>query len=270
MLQVVGNRSAAFAIAKMPWQPTNISLAQSNQALSLALKSAGGFGVPCTDSIPFLALPGLVLSTVKGTIYPKDYALAIETTRSTGQATQSTGQALVSAVTRFATVQGTSAEQPVNIEISGFALAQQRRATACEPSGTEWRYQQLAMPEYACRCAANTECKDETVCVGAPSSGDRWAVAAVSSNLCKVTRGVESPSDNPLALGLGLGLGLGLPFTGASAYAAYKFYKVKGGKAYDSSTTDQPVTVEIVNVGQQSSSATPYQPSQTQSEVGVC
>ena len=200
-----------MVIAKMPWQPTSISLTQSKQALALALKSAGGYGVPCTASVPFLAIPGLVLSTVKGTIYPIDYAIAVETTRPPVQ-----NRTVISAVTNFANVQGSS----VPIEIAGFALSQNRRAGACT-DGTEWRYRWLDQADYVvCSCAANTVCKDETVCVGAPSSGNRWAVAAVPSGLCTIPKEVTSSSDQSLALGLGLGLGLGLPLTAAIGYAA--------------------------------------------------
>ena len=240
MLKVVGNRSAAMAMAKMPWQPTNISLSQSRQALELALKFAGGFGVPCTASVPFLVLPGLVLSTVKGTIYPKDYALEVETSRPAVQE-----QALVSAVTKFAVVQGQNTE-PVQIEVAGFPLSQNRRSTDCA-AATEWRYKWLGMPDYAvCSCAANLACKDETACVGTPSSGDRWAVAAVSTNLCTVSipKGTQS-ADQSLALGLGLGLGLGLPLTAGSAVALFFLSKNVKGTRVEIRNNVQPSAGEI-------------------------
>ncbi len=220
MLQVVGSRSAAMAMARMPWQPVTISLAQSNQALASALRSAGGFGVPCTASVPFLALPGLVLSMVRGTVYPRDYAMAVEISRPAVLDVQN--RTLVSAVTKFSTVQVESTE-PVQVEIAGFALLQNRRSTACT-NGTEWRYHWLGGADYvACACAANTACKDETVCVGAPSSGDRWAVAAVPTGLCTTPTRTTAEADQSLALGLGLGLGLGLPLAALLVYASFFF-----------------------------------------------
>lgn len=252
MLQVVGNKSAAFAMAKMPWQPRNISLIQSNQALALALRSAGGFGVPCTDSVPFLAFPGLVLSTVRGTIYPSGFAMEVETMRPSLQ-----NRTLVSAITKFSTVLGSNSGSP-QIEISGFPLSQNRRSTACM-IGTEWRYKQLGLDDFiACTCAANNVCHDHTACVIEPSSGGRWAVAEVSTGLCIMSREIPSTSDQPLALGLGLGLGLGLPLTAVSAYALYYlFYQNKQNKIAGP-TSEQPsvqptsLQVEIVQQGPRS------------------
>jgi hypothetical protein len=69
-LAAAGNRSAALALARGPWAPANVSLAQSAQALAAALIAAGlRFGAPCTASVPFLAVPGLMLSTVPGAVY---------------------------------------------------------------------------------------------------------------------------------------------------------------------------------------------------------
>ena len=246
MLLVVGNRSAAMAKAKMPWQPSSISLDQSKQALGLALSSAGGYGVPCTASVPFLALPGLVLSTVKGTVYPKDYALSVETTR------QAQNQTLVSAVTTFAAVEG-AGNKSVLVELTAYPIAQNRRSTSCA-AGTEWRYQLLGGADYVtCKCAANTNCKDETVCEGAPSRGDKWAVAAVSTDFCAiplVPRSIDTSEEKSRALGLGLGLGLGLPLTACIGFLAHKNSAAGKGKTTQIRTDEvgQGATASVVTV----------------------
>jgi hypothetical protein len=267
MLKVVGDRSGARAIAKMPWQSTNISLSQSNRALELALRSAGGFGVPCTASVPFLALPGLVLSTVKGITYPRDFAIAIETMRPSLQ-----NHTLVSAVTKFSMVNG-STSGFVQIIIEGFALSQTRRSSACM-IGTEWRYQKLGLDEYfACSCAANDLCKDETVCEIAPSSGDRWAVGAVSTALCATSSDITQTSDQSLALGLGLGLGLGLPLTAGTAYALFLLFlsKQKAVKSEGSGSRHSPqspsLQSDVVSISERPGSQILSEPSRQQGEV---
>jgi hypothetical protein len=226
MLRVVGNRSAAKAMAmKMPWVPASISISQSKQALGLALSAAGGFGVPCTESVPFLALPGLVLSTVKGTVYPKDYALSLKTIRDLER------NQTVSAMTTFTAVEGTR-NRSVKVELTGFPISQNRRSSSCA-AGTEWRYKSFDGAGYSiCSCAANTDCKGETVCVGTPLGGDVWAVEVVYTDFCAIplVPSTDNSGEKSRALGLGLGLGLGLPLTACLGFLVHKNSAAMKGK----------------------------------------
>ena len=228
MLLVIGTKSAAMAMARMPWQAMNITLNQSSLALSLALKLTGGFGVPCTLAVPFMILPGLILSTVVGAVYPSDFALAVETSRPAVLDMQS--NQVVSAITKFASVQGTRSNQ-VPVEITGLVPSSSRRASSCS-SGTEWRFQRLGVYiNTDCSCPANALCLGETVCKSSLNRGDRWAVVAVSQSSCQIT-GADSSNNSPLALGVGLGLGLGLPVIACCIYAAL-VYKAGNGKRAD-------------------------------------
>jgi hypothetical protein len=221
MLLVIGNKSAAIAMAKMPWRATNISLNQSNYALSLAIRYSGGFGVPCTLAVPFLVLPGLILSTVVGAVYPSDFALAVETSMPSTFDLQ--GKQLSSAVAKFPAVLGTFSNQ-VPVEISSFPLSSGRRVSSCI-NGAEWRLQRLGVfTNTDCSCEANSLCSGETVCKSKLNSGERWAVAAVNITDCT---GVSGSNDSALAIGLGLGLGLGLPLITGIAYAALVYNKPK-------------------------------------------
>jgi hypothetical protein len=228
MLSAIGNRSAALELARMPWRPATISLNQSKRALGLALQNAGGFGVPCTAAVPFLVVPGLILGTVVGVVYPEDFALAVETFRLPLLDMQS--QKLVSAVTNFSSVQGRGSDK-IRVEITGFALSIGRRKVSCI-TGTEWRFQRLgAALNESCACNANSLCSGEAICTSGLSSGDIWAVGAVSTALCKTapSQGVGFLGgylDHALALGLTLGLGFGLPLV---IYAGY-FVLVKQRK----------------------------------------
>ncbi len=108
-------------------------------------------------------------------------------------------------------------------------------------SGTEWRYQRLGSTP-SCNCAANSLCSGETACISSLSSGDRWAVASVSTQVCA---GVgKSPNGVQSELGLGLGLGLGLPFVAGLMGAAYVFAnkKDKAPARIAGSDIEQPQT----------------------------
>ncbi len=207
MLLAIGNRSAALAMARMPWQPVNISLKQSNYALGLALRYAGGaFNVPCTSSVPFLVLPHLVLSTVVGAVYPPDFALGVETLLPTMQDMQD--RRIVSAVASFVSAQGARTGQ-APVELTGLALAAGRRDEACG-NQTEWRFHRLGRADgAACACDANRLCAGETVCASGVNGSDRWAIAALDPAQCRPPDAAAGGPDLAFMLGIGLGLGLG-------------------------------------------------------------
>ncbi len=261
MLHAVGNLSAALTIAQSPWRATNVSADQFNLALSLALRSAGGPDVPCTAVVPFLAIPGLIISTVIGSIYPRALSIAVETSMPSAhdqqivgqlplsppstQVQQGNGQSLVSAVALFAGVAGGSNRQ-VQVQLLGFPLTEERRSSSCM-SGTEWRYKQLIPSSDAstnCKCPANSLCSGLTSCTVIPEAGSRWAIVSVATALCIAASTVP---ESDVGLGLGLGIGLGLPAAiVASCLCYYLFRSAKGRPVIPLVLQEEEETGEVI------------------------
>ena len=227
------NFSAALGIASLPFSPQNISLAQSAQAFAAALRAAGvSYGAPCNVSVPFLAVPGLVLSTVIGAVYPPGFALALATAAPSA-ADAPPGVSLVSAVTGFLAVKSSSPVPPVRLDglaLSTSTVSGRRAAPASScANGIVWRYQPAgAGTAIACGCPANGLCgaAATTSCAVTPAAGARWAVGAVPLSGCMSTSAPLASNDDSqrqLALGLGLGLGLGLPLllVGVAGFVYY-------------------------------------------------
>ena len=79
MLAALGSLSSALAAEAMPWSPTTITLAESQAAVSAALAKAGGFGKPCTAAVPLLVVPGFLMVSIPGVVYPADFAVSLST-----------------------------------------------------------------------------------------------------------------------------------------------------------------------------------------------
>ena len=255
ILAAAGNMSLANAIATSKWVEAVITVSQARELAEAAIKQAGGFGVPCSVSVPLCAVPGLIMKTVPGVVYPVGFAVSIQTS-----APSSADMALapvISSVMKLTDVQSNSSF-PVRIQISGFPLSPQRRlgsavsrrASGCD-AGTEWRYTKVGMPlSFACNCPANFLCSGETTCSLTPRANDAWMVVMLNSSVCavqstnlviQVAVGSTSPlvqavtptptsqpqpDSNALAIGLGVGLGLGLP----AAALFIIFTRIKRGK----------------------------------------
>ena len=138
---------------------TTTTLMQAETLVASAMSLAGGFDTPCNRSVPFLAVPGLIMQTVVGQVYPKGFAVAVRTA-SVPAASVNFARA-VSALTQFTGVANSGSG--VKIEMRGYARLRaasarvgRRTTLGCE-DGKEWRYTlDGAPPEYACRCTANS------------------------------------------------------------------------------------------------------------------
>jgi hypothetical protein len=222
---------------------------QSRLALSLALLSAGGFDSPCTAAVPFLALPGLIISTVPGTIYPSNYAIAVRTSLPLAYDQQAAGQSLVSPVLHFSGVAGAGNRQ-VHVHLTGFPLSSDRKSSSCTTEN-EWRYKQLVPSSdtsTTCTCPANSLCSGQTSCTCIPEAGSRWAIVSVPTTVCTVT---ATSGGSGSELGLGLGLGLGLPALAVVCACVYfKFFSSgKGSPSEDARRTSDaggPTSIDMV------------------------
>jgi hypothetical protein len=240
MLSAAGNRSASLALALLPWVPAAVSLEQSAVAIAHALAAAGvSFDAPCQAAVPFLALPGLILSTVPGAVYPAGFAVAVTTSRPPIAAA---GQPpLVSAVTTFVAVRwdnrasaaaaragnASNASAP-QVRMEGFPIGSARRAAAaCNSTAGEWRYTPInttnasaaAASRAACGCPANSPCgREATACDAVPGASAAWAVVGLPPSFCAANAtpgaggggGLAFNDQLRLALGLGIGLGVGV------------------------------------------------------------
>lgn len=223
-----GDDTLSQTTALAPFKPAALDLGTSRRIVLAAFrKRAAGFGTrcqvdgnggySCDGAVPLLAVPGLLMWTVPGLVYPNSFAVTLNTTNPIGGA--------MSAATIF-TNQTNSLNLPVALSAFPFVSAN-RRAVGCA-AGMEWRYARLGSPlTSACACPANTQCAGATTCNIVPTGGEGWQVVAVPSTLCApvvpalpppnatVVVPVVSPSgstsSSDLALGLGLGLGLGIP-----------------------------------------------------------
>ena len=240
ILAAAGNSTLSTAIALLKWVETVISISQAEVVAAASIKKVGGFGVACTGSVPFLAVPGFIMKTIQGVIYPVNFAVSIRTSLPTGSFFNFA--TTISAVTTMTEVQS-NATSPVHILISGYPLSSQRRSTAlfsrraslCD-EGTEWRYTKYGMPlSFACNCPANPACSGVTSCGVIPQTNDSWVVVILNTSYCSANQSNQSmaltsfaqtptpipPSqsnDYSVQLGLGLGLGLGIPAALALAY----------------------------------------------------
>lgn len=249
----VGNLSLATAIATSKWVQTEISGSQAQVLAAAAIQQAGGFGVPCKAAVPFLAVPGLVMKTMEGVVYPAGFAVSIQTSMPSMLA-----MALAPVISSVVTLTGvvSNSSIPIKIQISAYPLFSARRSGSllsrrdshCD-TGTEWRYTKQGMPlNFACNCPANLLCSGETTCSISPKANDSWMVIKLNSSVCatqttqamavnpaapKTTTSLPSQistptpaqpksTDDSLALGLGLGLGLGLPLALAVAFIVVK------------------------------------------------
>ena len=79
MLAALGSLSNAQAVLFLPWRPANISLAQSQFAIAAAMAKAGGFDVPCTAAVPLLVVPGFLMLSIPGVVYPTGFGVAVST-----------------------------------------------------------------------------------------------------------------------------------------------------------------------------------------------
>ncbi len=155
----MGNATLARNLALRNFVETTTTLEQAEALVASALSLAGGFGTPCNQSVPFLAVPGLIIQTVIGVVYPKGFAVAVKT--ASVPAGSANFARAVSALTQLTGVANSGSG--VKIEMRGYArqrTASTRAAAGCQ-AGTEWRYTlDGAPPEYACRCPANALHKD--------------------------------------------------------------------------------------------------------------
>ena len=221
--------TAQVSIAEnSPFVQSRISLEDSMLAFSAALAPAGGFGVPCDASVPFLSVPGVLLSTVAGQSYPMGFGVAVFTYQDvfTYPYQDSWGQSSRS----YAAMEIVQAKGAVPIQISLFPLRMatvprqstrrdganyvRQSVTQC-PSEIGWR---LSLTKNgfahlsACNCPANPKCASAgaTTCNVAPASGDTWRVAPTPQTFCASDKNVSRGSDSESArLGIGLGIGLG-------------------------------------------------------------
>jgi hypothetical protein len=299
ILAAVGNLSLASAIATSTWVATVISTSQAQALAAAAIEQVGGFGVPCTAAEPFLAVPGLVMKTVVGVIYPPGFAVSIQTSMPSIFA-----MALAPVISSVVTLTGVMSNSsiPVKLQLSAYPLSSarrsgsfvSRRALGCD-AGTEWRYTQLGMPlSFACNCPANSLCSGETTCSISPQANDSWMVIKLNTSVCATQSTqttpaaaviqaltssslpvqtsiptpalAQSPGNDSLALVLGLGLGLGLPAALAALFMA--FIKHKGGKEVPS----QPIvrSSEAEGFGQAAEVAAAIQGSQPHVEEQFC
>jgi hypothetical protein len=218
---IVANDTKAQTVAQSPFVETKTTLAQAEQLMAAAIAQAGGFGVPCTKSVPFIVVPGLVMQTVVGAVYPKGFTVAVQTASPPAEMEDA-----ISAMVRFTAVANSGPD--VLIEIQGFPMAaagtaQRRGAAGCLP-GKEWRYSQLgAPPQNACKCPPNPTCSGGTSCSFQPQANESWLVIAADKSLCAPNQ----PQDDNLGLGIGLGLGLGIPFV---LLLSYLFISVRSSK----------------------------------------
>ncbi len=201
-------------IAQSPWSESLMTLEQSSELLASALELAGGFDFRCNVSVPFVVVPGLIMQTVIGAVYPEGFSVAVQTISPPADMKNA-----ISAVTLFTAV--TNSGPDVEIEIVGYPQqtgTSVRRKSACKPD-MEWRYSRIgAPPEDACKCPANPSCSGGTSCSFEPLAEDSWVVIAVNATFCTgvenatTVRPQKSPDDG-FALSIGLGLGLGLLFS---------------------------------------------------------
>ena len=212
--------------AGTPWNPANITPVEFFDALSNVMQLTGGFGVPCRFSAPFIAVPGLVVYTSPGTIYPRDFFMSIET-RLPSPSEKLLGY--VSAVVDLNDVSYTvAANSQLLIILGSFPPVLSRRlsnagSSLC-PAGTEWRYVSIGAPDQlACACPANRMCSGETVCSISPKSGSAWVVKSISSALCNATNSTKGQSILigggggqsmvPIIVGVCVGVGLAIILT---------------------------------------------------------
>jgi hypothetical protein len=235
----------AVDIAQSPLAETKMTLGQAGKLVAAAMGQTGGFDVPCNVSVPFIAVPGLIMQTVKGTVYPKSFSVAVQTMlitqtvkgaaypKRSSVAVQTMAppadmEEAVSAITKFSDV--TNSGPGVKIEILGFPQqpsgnSSARRGTECMP-GMEWRYARMdAPPGEACKCAPNVLCSGATSCSIEPRNEDSWLVIMVNKSLCaaiaNATLKSQAVPGHGFAVSIGLGLGLGLLFTSFLGGLAY-------------------------------------------------
>jgi hypothetical protein len=199
-----------------------MTIEQASELLASALELAGGFDFRCNVTVPFVVVPGLIMQTVIGAVYPEGFSVAVQTISPPADMENA-----ISAVTVFTDVVNSGPD--VEVEIVGYpqqTSASVRRKSSCAP-GMEWRYSRIgAPPEEACKCPANPSCSGGTSCSFEPLAEDSWVVIAVNATFCTgvdnatTVRSQKSPDDD-FALSIGLGLGLGLLFSaflGATTY----------------------------------------------------
>ena len=170
-VEYVGNTTMAQSIALTEWVPTTTTIVQAQALVANAMVQAGGYDVPCNKSVPFIAVPGLIIQTVVGAVYPKGFAIAIETIA----APAGSENLSVSAIAKLTDV--VNSGPGVAIQMQGYSLQQSGSARrmgsiGCKP-GTEWRYTFYGSPpEYACKCKPNPLCSGATTCSIQPRAND--------------------------------------------------------------------------------------------------
>ena len=188
-MSAVGNSSRSLEIAMGPFQQAYISADQFNQLWTAALPLVTEAG-----EIPFLAVPGMILSTVPGFPYGPGFSMELHTR-----------QALSAGVAFAAVVIDNVSASPPTVRLMQFPLPGMRRGW-CPAAGTDWHITLAnSTAQFACNCAAAAGCGGAGVsCDLMPAAGNEWLPAAVESSVC-------SPPAQLLHLGLGLGIGLALP-----------------------------------------------------------
>ena len=172
------------------WSPSSISEWQFFEALSLIMRSVGGFGIPCWQAVPFISVPGLIIDTVEGVKYPSDFLMSFNT-RLPSDFEISLGY--VSCIVNLEEVQYSSnfslliqfeASLPILSKRMLTKVLSKDGRSLCQ-NGSEWRLTVVGAPdEFACSCPANMMCSGKTICTLTPKSGDSWAVRSMPNTLC--------------------------------------------------------------------------------------
>uniref|UniRef100_A0A7S0MAX3 GAIN-B domain-containing protein n=1 Tax=Cryptomonas curvata TaxID=233186 RepID=A0A7S0MAX3_9CRYP len=223
VLAVVGDsgssNDSSWKLAKRPWIKFQINFLSFKLALAKVLRLVGGVSGTANASVTLIAVPGLIMKTIRGVSY-SDFGMALD---SAAPSAGVNNAAVISSVTIFTNVTNAAA-----VQLQGFMYNASTRRSGCPP-GIEWRYTKVGeQPKFACNCPANLECDDKNLCTIIPKQGEQWHVVAIPVSVCN-DQSSTSDDNTSTRLGLGLGLGLGLPIV-ALVLAGMYFSSTKTSK----------------------------------------
>jgi hypothetical protein len=191
-MKAAGNFSRFYEIAMRPWVETEISLADAQAVAGVGIRFAGGFGVPCNDSVPLLALPGMMIETVPGVTYQKGFGVSFSISLVSSKSWN--GAPIISPIfkisglnvigmnvnTTLVTLRTFPSKVPDSRRASGIELANNSWCVA----GKEWiLVKSSRMPAPVSMCPSNTKCRGDVRCSLQPHADDSWFVIEVNSSL---------------------------------------------------------------------------------------